>query len=543
MKLHLRILFFVCCFLFISSLHSQPNSFGGSIIPLKPESPLFGKDIVIQDSSSLDQRNVAICSAFNGWLYAVYAYSQPDHGYITILKSTDNGINWNVIGNGSVTFFSGEVITKLNILACGSSVANLKLFVGWVFLDTVIHVSQAQVCRFNPDPFVFEAEILNDGNEINDLALKDDYNYPATNSNPFSLAVLYSKHGIQDSIIFRTSSNGGMSFDSRHVVDITTRHFNKVALNYGRSPSWGSGRYFAAWESKVNTNSSTGHIYTAHTEPNFNSSLTYRICLDSLDPSTINKVRNPVIACQYNNVDNDSANFTEVVMFDKYLSSTHSYDLEGWYNLQPTTSRFFKNFSISSPGNYHTESDINFNPYSSTFMLTYYDSTNQKLPYLTNDFNFSNPNSWTNVSSAYNDNNKLKAPYPKVEIDYGQQDAINVWSSEGTDGNGIALFDAPYSTYTGIPVNSNENNEFNCKVYPNPCNTSFSIYFELTSTENVTIILSSLCGQQVKILADNTYQKGNHRLTFNVLEESQGCYLYKIIAGNQVKTGKLVIIR
>jgi hypothetical protein len=92
-------------------------------------------------------------------------------------------------------------------------------------------------------------------------------------------------------ITFYSSSNGVMSFDNTKVVATTSNsYFHKVALNYGRSPSWSTGRYFAVWEAQAGQTSTIGHIYTAHSEPDFNSAFTKPVCIDSVDPSTINKV-------------------------------------------------------------------------------------------------------------------------------------------------------------------------------------------------------------------------------------------------------------
>jgi hypothetical protein len=40
-------------------------------LPLAPNrSPVFGKDVVIHDNPGFNETATAVCSAFNGWLYA-----------------------------------------------------------------------------------------------------------------------------------------------------------------------------------------------------------------------------------------------------------------------------------------------------------------------------------------------------------------------------------------------------------------------------------------------------------------------------------------
>ncbi len=521
---------------------AQQYSNEDPILPLKTNrSVLFGNDIVIHDQPERDQRNISICCAFNGWLYAVYSYNQPDQANISILKSTDNGLTWNVIIETGFDYYDC-IIKKVNIMVCGNSIPNLKLFVGCVILDTLDGSSSGKVWRNKAEPYTPEEWVLNEGN-INDLSLASDYMYPAGNSNPYSIATLYSSNGpIMDSLVFLSSGNGGLSFDNRQVVAITSKIFDKVALNYGRSPSYNSGRYFAAWEEQDNLNSNTGHIFTAHSEPLFNSPFTVPVCLDSLDPSAINKSRNPVISCQFNDVNNDSSNLTEVIMFEKYLPGTNSYDLQGYYNLQATNSNYFRNFSASPSQNYKIHPDINFNPYNSTFMMTYYDSTGNKLPFLTNDVNMTTPDSWNTITNGYNDNNNISAPHPKVNLNVIQHTGMNAWIAERPNGNGMALFDSPYSVYNGI----SEIKSIYARLigsYPNPCTTNTTIRFELQKPEKVSVVLYSLIGQTLKISKEQIYPAGLHQLNFNISEFSQGTYMYTIRAGEYFASDKITIIR
>jgi hypothetical protein len=314
-------------------------------------------------------------------------------------------------------------------------------------------------------------------------------------------------------------------------------------LNYGRSPSYPNGRYFAVWEEQENQSSILGHIYTAHTEPNFDSSFTRPICLDSLDPASINKVRNPAIACQYNNVDNDSANLTEVVLFEKYKPSSDDYDVTGFYNLQVTTTSHFRPLNIAATSNNELQPDISFNPYNSTFMMTYFDSTEKKLPFLTNNVNLANPDSWNVNSQGYNDNSNLAAPYPKVKLNFGQQDGMNAWISEGTGGNGIALFDAPYSTYTGVSGHRIGGSVKLYGSYPNPCSTTIRIAFELKNAGIVTIDVMDIMGQTLGTVTDQVYSPGKHVVKYDVSNLQNGNYLYELRSGDFTVTGKFVVIR
>jgi hypothetical protein len=77
-----------------ASLKAQiPDPF--PTLPLAPNrSPVFGKDVVIYDNPGYDETATAVCSAFNGWLYAACAFDSADYGVAVFLRSTDNGITW-----------------------------------------------------------------------------------------------------------------------------------------------------------------------------------------------------------------------------------------------------------------------------------------------------------------------------------------------------------------------------------------------------------------------------------------------------------------
>jgi len=539
--------FFILAFFIISleGIHAQ-TGLGEKGVPLKPQSPLFGKDIVIHDSSSQNQRQVKICSAFNGWLYAAYEYFTPKYGgreAIEILKSVDNGITWNIfydsLGTGSVPFSSFDIDVT------GDSVSNIKILLEWVSPNGPIgYGGDGEFVRFDGNGNYLDGIILGGASYI---AIGTDFMYPANNSNPNSIGILYSANNMnpnnsKDSLILLSSGNDGLSFNNRQVITISSSHIQNVSLTYGRSPSWSSGRYFATWTETNAFTTFLGHIFTAHSDPDFNSPFTRPVCLDSLDPSGINKFKNPKIACQFSSSDNDSANLSEVVMAEKQLSP-NNYDTRGFYNLQAITSNHFNEFSITSSTNNKTEPDINFNPYNSTFMLTYYDSTLSSLPFLTNDVNLANPGTWNIISNAYNDNGNLVSPLPKVDLNYLQQAGMDAWISQRTNGNGVALFDAPYSTYTGVSEINSADNASLIGAYPNPCSNYVKITFEMKETENVTISLMSIIGQQLGTITNQNYSEGRHVVQYDVSDFPQGIYLYDFRAGEIRGSGKIAIVR
>ncbi len=540
-----RFTLFAFLLLCLTGLNAQTGFLGGSVAPLKPQSPLFGKDIILNDQPSQIQRKVAICSAFNGWQYVAIAYtdySLGTGGHLTVMKSVDNGINWTIAFDSNYGTDSA-VFVSIDILVVGNSETNLKMIISFVSSNSSTLIGDGNVGVYDESTGLWEYNLLW-AYYCYDIALATDYLYPSTNSNPNSIGILYSKYAVTgDSLIFRSSSNGGLSLDGDQQIKVTPNRFHKVSLAYGRSQSFNSGRYFAVWEEQTGFGEMLGHIYTSHTNPNFNSPFTNPVNIDGLDPTTINQCQNPVIACQYNAVDNDSSNLTEVLMFEKYKPSLSRYDIGAYYNLQACSSTYFKPMTVTDPTHVNFQPDLAFNPYDSTFMFTYYDTTVIKLPFLKTNFNLPTPNNWMVVNSGYNDSPDITTPSPKVELNIGQPEAMNAWIANRPDGKGIAMFDAPYSTYTGV---SNQGNGTSTKLigaYPNPCSTTIKIAFELKNTGRVTINLMGIMGQPLGTVTDQDYSTGKHTVQYDVSGLPDGSYLYTVRSGEFSAAGKFTVIR
>ena len=79
--------------------------------------------------------------------------------------------------------------------------------------------------------------------------------------------------------------------------------------------------------------------------------------------------------------------------------------------------------------------------------------------------------------------------------------------------------------------------------YPNPFNATTHIHYALPSAGSVQIVLYNLAGQQVEVLTDGYQEAGQHHLAIHLDHLASGVYLYRMIAGDFVKTRKLIYIR
>lgn len=84
--------------------------------------------------------------------------------------------------------------------------------------------------------------------------------------------------------------------------------------------------------------------------------------------------------------------------------------------------------------------------------------------------------------------------------------------------------------------------------YPNPFNPSTHIAFSLGSTENVSVKVFSLLGEEIATLHSGVLNSGVNEVTWNGVDQfgkamSSGIYLYRVEAGNKSLTGKMMLIK
>lgn len=511
------------------------------------DSPFFADNVVIHDQPERNQQNVSFCTAFNGWQYSTYSFSQANSGSNASSKSIDNGVTWNVFFEGHL-FSEHTLYTKLAVVTCGNTLEMLKHFRMVLWYDSISHKSLPSISRFNGVTNEFESviSISTNSDYINDATIASDNLFPATGSDPWSLSLVYSQQdNIGGSIIFRASSYGCTwlgDFDSEFTVASSIKYFGKVDLSYGRSLSFPEGRYFVTWEEKDSAAAPYGHIYTAHTTTGFSSPFTTPVRLDDFIPGSNNLFSNPRIACQVSAVDNDSANLTEVILADKFDPITQKYQVVGFYNLNAATSSNFRSFIIGDPLHNNKQSDICFNPYDSTFMVTYFDSTDKKLPYLIKNFNLEDPGNWQVINPGFNNNASISSPNPQINICYDQHQGGIVWSKDNSNNNGVALFDAPFHYYSGINDNGKNLNPIDCNVFPNPANDHATFEFTLKQSRQVEISLYTLDGRCENI-SNKYYAAGKQSLPVDISNLPAGIYCYSVKSNNCLSSGKITIVR
>jgi hypothetical protein len=109
----------------------------------------------------------------------------------------------------------------------------------------------------------------------------------------------------------------------------------------------------------------------------------------------------------------------------------------------------------------------------------------------------------------------------------------------GTDRQGIYK-----STLSTTDVNSFEALNLNDLVqsFPNPFSESTTIKFNIESNCEVRLSVYNFLGQEVAVLVNQFLPAGQHTEKFDGTNLPQGTYFYKLQAGGEVKTGKIMLI-
>lgn len=99
-------------------------------------------------------------------------------------------------------------------------------------------------------------------------------------------------------------------------------------------------------------------------------------------------------------------------------------------------------------------------------------------------------------------------------------------------------------TVTSVKGNELESMTFELSQnYPNPFNPSTVISFSLPMASDVVLKVYNAFGQEVAVLADNSFSAGAHTVSFNGSELSSGIYFYSLIANNQTITRKMMLLK
>ena len=116
--------------------------------------------------------------------------------------------------------------------------------------------------------------------------------------------------------------------------------------------------------------------------------------------------------------------------------------------------------------------------------------------------------------------------------------------------NPVAVFDSSIQMhFQKITRVNNINSNINplyfklSQNYPNPFNPSTVINFSLFKSNKVSLKIYDLLGCEVSTLVDEYKSAGNYSVDFKANNLSSGVYIYKLQAGEFVKSQKMILLK
>ncbi len=107
----------------------------------------------------------------------------------------------------------------------------------------------------------------------------------------------------------------------------------------------------------------------------------------------------------------------------------------------------------------------------------------------------------------------------------------------GSRGSGV--WKRPLSDFVGIKEITNP--VTNLKVFPNPFSNTTTFTYTLKENQKVNLSVYDITGRIVNQLVNENQMQGEHTLSFNAAGLQAGVYYYRLEAGDEVSTGKLIL--
>lgn len=159
-------------------------------------------------------------------------------------------------------------------------------------------------------------------------------------------------------------------------------------------------------------------------------------------------------------------------------------------------------------------------------------------------------------SPGMNENANHAAPYLQTNGDGSYTAYVFINYPLGYDGyfpNGAGYETQPTGVYvgawtftppTGINDPAGTPSEFVLSQnYPNPFNPTTAIKFSVPERSDVSLKVFDMLGREVATLVNEVKEAGSYELNFDASALASGTYIYKLTAGNNVQTKKMVLLK
>ena len=135
---------------------------------------------------------------------------------------------------------------------------------------------------------------------------------------------------------------------------------------------------------------------------------------------------------------------------------------------------------------------------------------------------------------------KIAMPENPSNCNWGDADRKTLYITAGK-----SLYRIRLTAATGVEEHGSLNTK-SFKLYanyPNPFNPLTTITFDLSKSQNVTIKIFDILGNEAGILLNGYLSAGRHLVTFNADSLPSGIYVYQMEAGSFVQSKKMVLLR
>ena len=110
-------------------------------------------------------------------------------------------------------------------------------------------------------------------------------------------------------------------------------------------------------------------------------------------------------------------------------------------------------------------------------------------------------------------------------------------------GNTIGLLDSLSITVSETSVNNILPDEFELTCYPNPFNPSVAISFSLSTISRVKASIYDINGRLIEYLVNSDRPAGLNKLVWNADDMHSGVYILVMIAGDETRSRKLILMK
>ena len=114
---------------------------------------------------------------------------------------------------------------------------------------------------------------------------------------------------------------------------------------------------------------------------------------------------------------------------------------------------------------------------------------------------------------------------------------------DGTMWVGVTKCNTTWEMTTGIEDVSGVIKDFELYNYPNPFNPSTTISYRLRTGNRIKLTIFDILGHEITTLVDEQQAAGAYSVSFNASQLAGGVYFYRLQAGQNIQTRKMLLVK